>query len=46
MPFLLAFPTIDPVLIHIGPLPIRWYSLAYIAGLLLGWAYARALVQR
>jgi len=46
MTFILAFPSIDPVLIHIGPLPIRWYALAYIAGLLLGWAYARALVTR
>ncbi len=46
MPFILAFPSTDPVLINIGPLPIRWYALAYIAGLLLGWAYARALVAR
>jgi phosphatidylglycerol---prolipoprotein diacylglyceryl transferase len=46
MPVSLAFPNIDPVLITIGPLPIRWYALAYIAGLLLGWAYARRLVQR
>jgi phosphatidylglycerol:prolipoprotein diacylglycerol transferase len=46
MPFLLAFPSIDPVLINIGPLPIRWYALAYIAGLSLGWLYARALVTR
>ena len=34
---LLPYPRIDPVLIHIGPLAIRWYALAYIAGLLLGW---------
>jgi phosphatidylglycerol:prolipoprotein diacylglycerol transferase len=46
MPISLAIPTIDPVLVTIGPLPIRWYALAYIAGLLLGWAYARALVKR
>ena len=46
MPFLLAFPSIDPILINIGPLPIRWYALAYIAGLSLGWLYARALVTR
>jgi phosphatidylglycerol---prolipoprotein diacylglyceryl transferase len=46
MPITLAFPTIDPVLINIGPLPIRWYALAYIAGLMLGWAYARGLVKR
>ncbi|MCI0468413.1 MAG: prolipoprotein diacylglyceryl transferase, partial [Beijerinckiaceae bacterium] len=46
MPFSLAFPTIDPVLVTIGPLPVRWYALAYITGLLLGWAYARSLVKR
>jgi phosphatidylglycerol---prolipoprotein diacylglyceryl transferase len=42
----LAYPSIDPVLIAVGPLPIRWYALAYIAGLVLGWAYARALVRQ
>jgi phosphatidylglycerol:prolipoprotein diacylglycerol transferase len=45
MPISLAFPAIDPVLINIGPLPVRWYALAYIAGLVIGWAYARALVS-
>ncbi|WP_395698542.1 prolipoprotein diacylglyceryl transferase [Methylocella sp.] len=43
MTFLLAYPVIDPVLVSIGPLPIRWYALAYIVGLVLGWAYVRAL---
>jgi len=33
----LIYPDIDPVLVHLGPLAIRWYALAYIAGLLLGW---------
>ena len=35
----LAFPAIDPIAIAIGPIAIRWYALAYIAGLLLGWRY-------
>ena len=40
MPLLtLPFPAIDPVLIHIGPFAIRWYALAYIFGLVLGWRY-------
>ncbi|HVY88119.1 MAG TPA: prolipoprotein diacylglyceryl transferase [Hyphomonadaceae bacterium] len=26
--------------IHLGPFPIRWYALAYIFGLLIGWWYA------
>ncbi len=35
--FALPFPAIDPVLVSIGPFVIRWYALAYIAGLLIGW---------
>jgi phosphatidylglycerol:prolipoprotein diacylglycerol transferase len=42
----LAFPRIDPVAFSLGPLAIRWYALAYIAGLLGGWALARALARR
>jgi phosphatidylglycerol---prolipoprotein diacylglyceryl transferase len=42
----LPFPNIDPVLIHIyGPISIRWYALAYIAGLLLGWLYVLRLLR-
>lgn len=40
----LVMPAIDPILLQIGPLAIRWYALAYVAGLLLGWLYARRLV--
>jgi phosphatidylglycerol:prolipoprotein diacylglycerol transferase len=39
------FPHFDPVLVHLGPIAIRWYALAYIAGILLGWRYAVALVR-
>jgi phosphatidylglycerol:prolipoprotein diacylglycerol transferase len=39
------FPNFDPVLIQIGPLAIRWYALAYVAGILLGWRYAVGLVR-
>jgi phosphatidylglycerol:prolipoprotein diacylglycerol transferase len=47
MPFLaITFPAIDPVAISIGPLAIRWYALAYIAGIVLGWIYARSLVKK
>ncbi len=42
----LPFPVIDPVALQLGPLAIRWYALAYIAGLLLGWLAARRLVRR
>jgi phosphatidylglycerol:prolipoprotein diacylglycerol transferase len=42
----LPFPEIDPVLIQIGPVAIRWYALAYIAGILLAWRYAAALIRQ
>jgi len=42
----LAFPQIDPVLLQLGPFAIRWYALAYIAGLLLGWRYMLRLNAR
>ena len=41
---LLTFPKFDPVLVSFGPFAIRWYALAYIAGILLGWLYGRALI--
>ncbi len=46
-----TYPVINPVWFnipvpYIGPLPIRWYALAYIAGLIGGLLYARFLVQR
>ena len=34
--FAIPFPVLDPVLVTIGPLSIRWYALAYIGGLIIG----------
>jgi phosphatidylglycerol:prolipoprotein diacylglycerol transferase len=42
----MPFPAIDPIAIEIGSIAIRWYALAYIAGLLGGWWYVRWLAQR
>jgi phosphatidylglycerol:prolipoprotein diacylglycerol transferase len=42
----MTFPEIDPILVQVGPLAIRWYALAYIAGILLGWRYAVMLARR
>ncbi len=42
----LQFPQFDPVLLHLGPLQIRWYALAYITGLVTGWQVMRRLVRR
>ena len=41
---ILPYPAINPVLIHLGPLAIRWYALAYIVGILAGWVYARSII--
>ncbi|HEX5379617.1 MAG TPA: prolipoprotein diacylglyceryl transferase [Phenylobacterium sp.] len=41
----MPFPNFDPVLIHLGPIAIRWYALAYVAGILLGWRYVAGLVK-
>jgi len=47
MPFLtIAFPVFDPIAISFGPIAIRWYALAYIGGIVLGWIYARSLVKK
>ena len=35
-PLVIPYPEIDPVLVQFGPLAIRWYALAYIAGLVIG----------
>lgn len=42
----IPFPAIDPVLVSIGPFAIRWYALAYIVGIVLGWRLMRRLVLR
>lgn len=41
----LPYPQIDPVALQLGPLPIRWYSLAYIGGLAAGWFYLTRLLK-
>lgn len=46
MTFVIPFPNIDPVLISFGPFAIRWYALAYIGGLLIGWRLMRRLALR
>ena len=41
----MPFPEFDPVLVQIGPIAIRWYALAYVAGILLGWRYVVGIVR-
>ena len=42
----IAFPIIDPVAVELGPLVIRWYSLAYVLGLVIGWRWMLRLAER
>jgi phosphatidylglycerol---prolipoprotein diacylglyceryl transferase len=37
---------LDPVLVALGPIKIRWYSLAYLTGILIGWWYLLKLIDR
>lgn len=46
MTLALAFPVIDPVIVAIGPFAIRWYALAYIVGLVVGWRMAMRIAGR
>ena len=46
MLLVLPFPDIDPIAVALGPLGIRWYSLAYIVGLVAAWRYCRRLAGR
>jgi len=41
----IPFPDIDPVAFSFGAFSVKWYGLAYMAGLLLGWLYIRRLLS-
>ena len=45
-PLLIPYPEIDPVLVQLGPFAIRWYALAYIAGLVIGWQIMRRVCDQ
>ena len=35
---------LDPVLLNLGLISIRWYSLAYIFGIIIGWWYGKKII--
>lgn len=41
---MIEFPNIDPVAISLGPLTVKWYALAYVAGFIIGWKYIKYLL--
>jgi phosphatidylglycerol:prolipoprotein diacylglycerol transferase len=42
----IPYPDINPVALQLGPLAIKWYGLAYLTGLLLGWFYIKHLLRQ
>ena len=36
----------DPIFIDLGFFQIRWYSIAYIFGIIFGWLYARKIIEK
>lgn len=42
----IPYPHIDPDIVRFGPIALRWYGVAYMAGLILGWRYMRWLVSK
>ena len=42
----MPFPQIDPIAFQIGAFAVRWYALAYLAGILLGGLYGHMLLRR
>ena len=36
---------LDPVLLDFGLIAIRWYSLAYIFGIVFGWWYGKKIIN-
>jgi phosphatidylglycerol:prolipoprotein diacylglycerol transferase len=43
---MLTFPPLNPVALSLGPIVIRWYALAYLAGFVLGWRYCLYLARK
>lgn len=39
-------PELDPILLQLGPLAIRWYGLMYVFGFIAGWLLGRARIAR
>ncbi len=46
MTFAIPYPAFDPVLLELGPVAVKWYGLAYVVGLVLGWRYVLRLAKR
>ncbi len=43
---MLPYPEIDPVLLHLGPLQVRWYGLMYVLGFIASYQLVRHQIKR
>ena len=43
-----AFPDLglDPIIVQLGPFALRWYSMGYVAGIVVGYLYLLKLIAR
>ncbi len=41
----MPFPDFDPIIFQIGPFALRWYALAYVAGIVGGWLWGVQLAR-
>jgi len=37
---------VDPILVHLGPIALRWYSLLFVSGFIIGWFIVRSFFRR
>lgn len=42
----IPYPDLNPIALQIGPVAIRWYGIAYVVGILLGWACCHLLAKK
>jgi phosphatidylglycerol:prolipoprotein diacylglycerol transferase len=42
----LSYPDLNPIALSLGPLTVRWYGLAYVAGIFGGFFYGRTLIRK
>lgn len=43
---MLPYPEIDPVLLHLGPLQVRWYGLMYVLGFIASYLLVQYQIKR
>ena len=41
----LTYPEISPIMVQLGSVAIRWYSMAYLAGIILGWLMVKQRIK-